>query len=35
MEGGVRGTGGEWRRVCLVGGMRAWKEEVDPTFPFI
>ncbi|KAL2017741.1 hypothetical protein VTK56DRAFT_1711 [Thermocarpiscus australiensis] len=27
--------GGKRRIVDIIGGMKAWKEEVDPTFPFI
>jgi adenylyltransferase/sulfurtransferase len=28
-------NGGRRRIVDIMGGMKAWKEEVDPTFPFI
>ncbi|KAK3300739.1 uncharacterized protein B0H64DRAFT_315122 [Chaetomium fimeti] len=28
-------NGGERRIVDIMGGMKAWKEEVDPTFPYI
>jgi adenylyltransferase/sulfurtransferase len=28
-------NGGTRKIIDIMGGMKAWKEEVDPTFPFI